>query len=160
MDFIRRDEVSSNGWRCRCSRAIMAQIRGRCWLQLTAGALTGRSASRRCGSVCGSAPSGAFQRHNLDLLLSLATSAVTALARDCPPSPTPARAAGRSIRPLCGSADRLSAHAGSCVILNVRRRKRGDGGGELGRDGRPLEATDIATTDDKMPTEEVLNDTS
>ena len=51
---------------------ITAQIGGSRWLRLADGALTGRSASRRCISVCGLAPSGAFQRRNLDLLLSLA----------------------------------------------------------------------------------------
>jgi len=45
------------------------------------------------------------------------------------------------------------------VILAVRRWKCGDGESKQGRDGRLLEATDIATTDDKMPTEEVLNNT-
>ena len=50
--------------------------------------------------------------------------------------------------------------AGSCVIWAVRRWKRGDGGGERGRDGRLPEATDIATKEDKMPTEEVLGNAS
>ena len=35
----------------------------------------------------------------------------------------------------------------------------GDRGGERGRGGRLLEVTEIATTDDKMPREEVLNNT-
>ena len=107
--------------------------------------------------MCAAARSGAFQRRNLDLLLSLATCAVTARARRCPPSPAPARAAGRSIRPLCGSADRLLARAGSCLVAAVHRCKGGDGRVEQGRGGRVFEVTDIATTDDKMLMEEMLN---
>eukprot|EP01043_Picozoa_sp_COSAG02_P018845 COSAG02_NODE_891_length_16139_cov_29.045885_14_plen_143_part_00 len=87
-----------------------------------------RSTSRRCGSVCAAARSGAFQRRNLDLLLSLAASALTARARRCPPSPAPARAAGRSIRPLCGSAVCLSTRAARCVVLAVRRSRGGPRG--------------------------------
>ena len=107
---------------------ITAQIGGSCWLQLAPGAPTRRSASRRCGSVCAAARSGAFQRRNLDLLLSLAASAVTARARRCQPSPAPARAAGRSIRPLCGSAVCLSTRAARCVVLAVRRSRGGPRG--------------------------------
>ena len=59
------------------------------------------SASRGCGSVCAAARSGAFQRRNLDLLLSLAAFAVTARACRCPPSLAPAHAARRSNRLLC-----------------------------------------------------------
>ena len=72
-------------------------------------------------------------------------------------SAAPPRAACRSIRLLCGSADRLSTHAGSRVILAVRRWKRGDGGGEQGHDGRLLEAIEIATMEDKDLVEEALN---
>ena len=57
--------------------------------------------SSRCGSVCGSAPSGAFSAATSicfspspPLLLPLERAAAQ-------PSPTPARRAGRSIRPLC-----------------------------------------------------------
>ena len=44
--------------------------------------------------------------------------------------------------------------------MAVRRWKCEDGGVEQGPDGRLLEATDIATKDDKMPTEEVLINTA
>ena len=136
---------------------ITAQIRDIRWLQLAAGALTGRNASRRCGSSYAAARSGAFQRRNLDLLLSLATCAVTARARRCPPSPAPARAAGRSIRLLCVLTVCLHARVGSCVVLAVRRSKGGDARAERGRGGRLFEVTEIATTDDKMLMEEMLN---
>ena len=45
------------------------------------------------------------------------------------------------------------------MVAAVRRWKRGDGGDELGRGGRLLEATNIATTEDKMLMEEVLGNT-
>ena len=44
----------------------------------------------------------------------------------------------------------------SCVVLAVRRCKGGDGGAERSRGGRLFEVTEIATTDDKMPMEEML----
>ena len=138
---------------------ITAQIGGSCWLQLAPGAPTRRSASRRCGSVCAAARSGAFQRRNLDLLLSLAASAVTARARRCQPSPAPARAAGRSIRLLCGSVVRLQPAAARCVVAVVRRARGGDRRGARGRGGRLLEITEIATMEDKMLTKEVLINT-
>ena len=74
-----------------------------------------------------------------------------------PAPPAPARAACRSIRLLCGSADRLSTRACSCVVLAVRRCKGGDGRGERGRGGRLFEVTEIATTDNKMLMEEMTN---
>ena len=88
-----------------------------------------------------------------------AASAVTARARRCPPSPAPARAAGRSIRPLCGSAVCLSTRAARCVVLAVRRSRGGPAGGERGRGGRLLEITEIATMEDKMLIKEVLINT-
>ena len=44
--------------------------------------------------------------------------------------------------------------------MPVRRCKGGDGGAERSRGGRLCEVTEIATTDDKMLMEEMLNDTS
>ena len=49
--------------------------------------------------------------------------------------------------------------AASCLVAAVRRCKGGDGRGERGRCGRLFEATKIATTDDKMLVETVLNNT-
>ena len=46
------------------------------------------------------------------------------------------------------------------MVAGVRRCKGGDGGAERVRGGRLFELTEIATTDDKMLMEEMLNDTS
>ncbi len=43
------------------------------------------------------------------------------------------------------------------MVAAVRRCKGGDGRGEKGRGGRLFEVTDIATTDDKMLMQEMLN---
>ena len=43
------------------------------------------------------------------------------------------------------------------MVAAVRRCKGGDGRGERGRAGRVVELTEIATTDDKMLMEEMLN---
>ena len=43
------------------------------------------------------------------------------------------------------------------MVAAVHRCKGGDGRVEQGRGGRLFEATDIATTDDKLLMEEVLN---
>ena len=92
---------------------ITAQIGGSRWLRLADGALTGRSASRRCISVCGLAPSGAFQRRNLDLLLSLAASAERC---HCSSAPLPAfPRPGACSRPFDPAAVRL----GSLFALPV-----------------------------------------
>ena len=76
-----------------------------------------------------------------------------------PSHPCPASAARsrRSIRLLCVLAIRCSIRTGSCVFVAVRRCKGGDGRREQGRGGRLFEVTDIATTDDKMLMEEMLN---
>ena len=102
------------------------------------------------------ARAGAFQRPKARSAALPSSLRLRASGTPAPPPRPPPRAACRSIRLLCGSADRLSTREGSCVIWAVRRWKRGDGGGEFGRDGRLLEATDIATTEDKMLMEEVL----
>ena len=69
----------------------------------------------------------------------------------------PKRAARRSNRLLCVLTVCLPTRACSCVVLDVRRCKGGDGGAERGRGGRLFEVTEISTTDDKMPMEEMLN---
>ena len=76
-------------------------------------------------------------------------------ARHC--SAPPPRAARRSIRLLCVLTVFLLTHTGSCLVAAVRRCKGGDGRGEKGRGGRLFEVTDIATTDDKMLMQEMLN---
>jgi len=76
-------------------------------------------------------------------------------ARRC--SAPPPRAARRSNRLLCVLTVCLPTRACSCVVLDVRRCKGGDGGAERGRGGRLFEVTEISTTDDKMPMEEMLN---
>ena len=76
-------------------------------------------------------------------------------ARRC--SAPPPRAARRSNRLLCDLAVCLPSRAGGCVILPVRRCKGGDRGGERSRGGRLFEVTEIATTDDKMLMEEMVN---
>ena len=71
-----------------------------------------------------------------------------------------AAARRRSIRLLCVLTVCLPTRAGSCLVAAVRRCKGGDGRGERGRGGRLFEVTEIATTDDKMPIEEVLSNTA
>ena len=72
-------------------------------------------------------------------------------------SAPPPRAACRSIRLLCVLTIYLRTRAGSCVVAAVRRWKGADGGGERGRAGRLFEATEIATTDDRMLMDKALN---
>ena len=106
--------------------------------------------------MCAAARSGAFQRHtarSASLPSSLSASLLDD-ARRC--SAPPPRAARRSNRLLCVLTVCLHARAGSCVVLAVRRCKGGDGGAERSRGGRLFEVTEIATTDDKMPMEEML----
>ena len=72
------------------------------------------------------------------------------------PPPWPRCAAGRSIRPLRVLTLCLPTRAYSCVVLDVRRCKGGDGGAERGRGGRLFEVTEISMTDDKMLMEEMV----
>ena len=100
---------------------------------------------------------GAFQRHNAgsaSLPPSLCAGPPGRCARCSAPPPCVVR---RSNRLLCVLPVCLHARVGSCVVLAVRRCKGGDGGAERSRGGRLFEATEIATTDDKMPMEEMLN---
>ena len=90
------------------------------------------------------------------LLVCFSFSLLVPTARSAPPP----RAACRSIRLLCVLAVFLLTRAGSCLVAGVRRCKGGDGGAERVRGGRLFELTEIATTDDKMLMEEMLNDTS
>ena len=104
--------------------------------------------------MCGLSPAGAYQRRKVDLLLSLAASAVTARERRCPPSPALARAADRSIRPLCGKVACLLPCMTRCVVAAVRRVR---GGGGENRFYRP-EATplleDIGGEDGEITTDD------
>jgi hypothetical protein len=68
--------------------------------------------------VCGSAPSGAFQRRKVDLLLSLATSAAAARARRGPPSPDPA-ARSRPFDQAC-CVENLSIRCLARLIVRLR----------------------------------------
>ena len=104
-----------------------------------------------------------FSASKPDLLLSLAACAAVPRALSAPPTPPPRpllRAAGRSIRPLRGSADFSCPHTADCVLLACVQVGDGDGGGEQGRDGRLLEAIEITTTDDMNLMEELLNTTT
>ena len=76
-------------------------------------------------------------------------------ARRCSAPPT--RAARRSNRLLCVLTVCLCTCMGSCLVAAVCRSKGGDGRGERGRGGRLFEVTEIATTDDKMLMEEMVN---
>ena len=77
-----------------------------------------------------------------------------------------AAARRRSIRLLCVLTVCLPTRAGSCLVAAIRSHlcfalaPGGDGRGERGRGGRLFEVTEIATTDDKMPIEEVLSNTA
>ena len=105
------------------------------------------------------ARAGAFQRpkaRSASLPSSLHHSSSTPPA---PPPRPPPRAACHSIRLLCVYADRLSTQVGSCVVLAGRRWRGGDEGGAQGRAGRLREAIEIATMEDKILMEEVLNNT-
>ena len=87
------------------------------------------------------------------LLVRFSFTLLVPTARSAPPP----RAAGRSIRLLCVLTAYLPTCAGSCVVAAVRRWKGADGGGERGRAGRLFEATEIATTDDRMLMDKALN---
>ena len=76
------------------------------------------------------------------------------------PPPWPRCAAGRSIQPLRGPADSLCPHTSARCVCGWRAGKGGDGRGERGRGGHLFEVTEIATTDDKMLMEEMLNNTT
>ena len=104
-----------------------------------------------------------FSASKPDLLLYLAACAAVPRALSAPPTPPPRpllRAAGRSIRPLRGSADFSCPHTADCVLLACVQVGDGDGGGEQGRDGRLLEAIEITTTEDMNLMEELLNTTT
>jgi len=104
-------------------------------------------------SRCFSAPQGP-----ICFSLSVTLSQPLDDARRC--SAPPPRATRRSIRLLCVLTVFLLTRTGSCLVAAVRRCKGGDGRGEKGRGGRLFELTEIATTDDKMLMEEMLNDNS
>ena len=91
--------------------------------------------------------------HATILLVCFSFTLLVPTARSAPPP----RAAYRSIRLLCVSTTCLPTRAASCLVAAVHRCKGGDGRVEQGRGGRVFEVTDIATTDDKMLMEEMLN---
>ena len=103
---------------------------------------------------------GAFQRHKVDLLLWLvaSTAAARARRRRLPRLRRAQQAVQSGL--LCILTVYLPTHTGSCLVAAVRRCKGGDGRGERGRARHLFEVTEIATTDDKMLMEEMLNNTT
>ena len=110
---------------------ITAQIRGKRWLQLTAGALTRRSASWRCWSRYVAAAAGTFQYPKVR------STALSRRLRRCASRRRrrlrgPRRAQCRSIRLLCGSADSLCPCASARCVCGWRAGARA-GTGEAWR---------------------------
>jgi hypothetical protein len=98
--------------------------------------------------VCGSAPSGAFQRRKVDLLLSLATSAAAARARRGPPSPDPA-ARSRPFDPACCVENRRIVPTHALRFRCCRCAGRGEGGG--GEGGTIIAFSDSILGDARRP---------
>ena len=78
---------------------------------------------------------------------------ITAASHPLPPMRS--KPASRSIRLLCGSADRLALVTARCVVLAVRRSRGRDRRGARGRGGRHFEVIEITTIKEKMLKEKV-----
>jgi hypothetical protein len=138
---------------------ITAQIRGKRWLQLTAGARTAQSASWRCWSRYAAAAAGTFQYPKVrSTALSRRRRCCASRRRRLLPRPRRAQAVQSGLP--CESTDCSCPCTSARCVCGWRAGKGEDGESKWGLAGRLLEATDIATKDNKILKEEVLSNTA